>query len=168
MIRETKQKQISEVFSNDRDLIYEIPKYQRKYTWGVNEWELLFNDVIENDNGYFLGSTICVAKPGSIYDAIVSEVIDGQQRMTTLSILLTVLYSKISEHRDELDEDEFISLNIIKKQLAYKKDGKYCPKLRLQIQDNNQSDYNSLLCKNGIIDEGQVPLNAGNRKIYKA
>lgn len=168
MIRETKQKQISEVFSNDRDLIYEIPKYQRKYTWGVNEWELLFNDVIENDNGYFLGSTICVAKPGSIYDAIVSEVIDGQQRMTTLSILLTVLYSKILDHKDELDEDEFISLNIIKKQLTYKKDGKYYPKLRLQIQDNNQADYNSLLCKNGIIAEGQVPLNAGNRKIYKA
>ena len=168
MIRETKQKQISEVFSNDRDLIYEIPKYQRKYTWGINEWELLFNDVIENDNGYFLGSTICVAKPGSIYDAIVSEVIDGQQRMTTLSILLTVLYAKIAEHKDELDEDEFISLNIIKKQLAYKKDGKYFPKLRLQIQDNNQADYNSLLYRHGIVDEGATPLNAGNRRIYKA
>lgn len=38
----------------------------------------------------------------------------------------------------------------------------------MQIQDNNQADYNSLLCKNGIIDEGQTPLNAGNRKIYKA
>lgn len=49
MIRDTKQKQISEIFPNDRDLIYEIPKYQRKYTWGVNEWEMLFNDVIEND-----------------------------------------------------------------------------------------------------------------------
>ena len=168
MIRQTKQKQISEVFSNDRDLIYEIPKYQRKYTWGVNEWELLFNDVIENDNGYFLGSTICVAKPGSIYDAIVSEVIDGQQRMTTLSILLTVLYSKILAHKEELDEDEFIALNIIKKQLAYKKDGKYCPKLRLQIQDNNQADYNSLLYRHGIVDEGPTPLNAGNRRIYKA
>lgn len=168
MIRETKQKQISEVFSNDRDLIYEIPKYQRKYTWGINEWELLFNNVIDNDNGYFLGSTICVAKPGSIYDAIVSEVIDGQQRMTTLSILLTVLYAKIAEHRNELDEDEFINLNIIKKQLAYKKDGKYYPKLRLQIQDNNQADFNSLLYRHGIIDEGTTPLNAGNRRIYKA
>lgn len=168
MIRETKQKQISEVFSNDRDLIYEIPKYQRKYTWGINEWELLFNDVIDNDNGYFLGSTICVAKPGSIYDAIVSEVIDGQQRMTTLSILLTVLYAKIAEHRNELDEDEFINLNIIKKQLAYKKDEKYYPKLRLQIQDNNQADFNSLLYRHGIIDEGTTPLNAGNRRIYKA
>ena len=91
-------------------------KYQsiKKYTWGINEWELLFNDVIDNDNGYFLGSTICVAKPGSIYDAIVSEVIDGQQRMTTLSILLTVLYAKIAEHRNELDEDEFINLNLIR------------------------------------------------------
>lgn len=61
--------------------------------------------------------------------------------MTTLSILLTVLYAKIAEHRNELDEDEFINLNIIKKQLAYKKDGKYYPKLRLQIQDNNRADF---------------------------
>ena len=27
---------------------------KEKYTWRVNKWELLFNDVIENDNGYFL------------------------------------------------------------------------------------------------------------------
>ena len=86
----------------------------------------------------------------------------------TLSILLTVLYAKIAEHRNELDEDEFINLNIIKKQLAYKKDGKYYPKLRLQIQDNNQADFNSLLYRHGIIDEGTTPLNAGNRRIYKA
>lgn len=168
MIRDTKQKQISEIFPNDRDLIYEIPKYQRKYTWGVNEWEMLFNDVIENDDGYFLGSTICVAKPGSIFDAITSEVIDGQQRMTSISILLAVLYSKIASHRDELDDDEKTDLNNIKRELAYKRDGKYYPKLKLQIQDNNQADYNSLLAKQGIIDDGPTPLNAGNRKIYKA
>ena len=168
MIIDTKQKQISEIFPNDRDLIYEIPKYQRKYTWGANEWEMLFNDVIENDDGYFLGSTICVAKPGSIFDAITSEVIDGQQRMTSISILLAVLYSKIANHKDELDDDEKTDLNNIKRELAYKRDGKYYPKLKLQIQDNNQADYNSLLAKQGIIDEGPTPLNAGNRKIYKA
>ena len=168
MIRDTKQKQISEIFPNDRDLIYEIPKYQRKYTWGVNEWEMLFNDVIENDDGYFLGSTICVAKPGSIFDAITSEVIDGQQRMTSISILLAVLYSRIASHKDELDYDEKTDLNNIKRELAYKRDGKYYPKLKLQIQDNNQADYNSLLAKQGIIDDGPTPLNAGNRKIYKA
>ena len=72
--------------------IYKIPKYQRKYTWGQNEWDLLFNDVIENDEGYFLGSTICVALPGSAFGATYLEVIDGQQRMTSLSILLSVLY----------------------------------------------------------------------------
>ena len=125
MIRDTKQKQISEIFPNDRDLIYEIPKYQRKYTWGVNEWEMLFNDVIENDDGYFLGSTICVAKPGNIFDAITSEVIDGQQRMTSISILLAVLYSKIASHKDEIDDDEKTDLNNIKRELAYKRDGSY-------------------------------------------
>lgn len=170
MIRDTKQKQISEIFPNDREIIYEIPKYQRKYTWGVNEWEMLFNDIIENDDGYFLGSTICVAKPGSIYDAIVSEVIDGQQRMTSISILLSVLYSKLASHRDELDDDERTDLNNIKRELAYKdkKDGKYYPKLRLQIQDCNQDDYISLLHRYGIIDIDANPLNSGNRRIYKA
>ena len=105
---------------------------------------MLFNDVLENDEGYFLGSTICVTIPSSAYGATYLEVIDGQQRMTSLSILLSVLYTKLLKHKDELDIDSMTDLNNIKRQLAYKQDDKYIPRLQLQIQDNNQADYNYL------------------------
>ena len=167
MIRHVEQKSVSQVLPDDK-IIYKIPKYQRKYTWGQNEWDLLFNDIIENDEGYFLGSTILVAIPGSAYGATYLEVIDGQQRMTSLSILLAVLYTKIYSHKDELDEDELTDLNNIKRQLAYKLDDKYIPRLQLQIQDSNQADYNSLLSEFGVIEKVDYPQYAGNRKIYKA
>ena len=167
MIRHVEQKSVSQVLPDDK-IIYKIPKYQRKYTWGQNEWDLLFNDVIENDEGYFLGSTICVALPGSAFGATYLEVIDGQQRMTSLSILLSVLYTKLLKHKDELDIDSMTDLNNIKRQLAYKQDDKYVPRLQLQIQDNNQADYNFLLYESGIIENAEFPLYAGNRKIYKA
>lgn len=167
MIRHVEQKSISQVLPDDK-IIYKIPKYQRKYTWGQNEWDLLFNDVIENDEGYFLGSTICVALPGSAFGVTYLEVIDGQQRMTSLSILLSVLYTKLLKHKEELDDDERTDLNNIKRQLAYKQDDKYVPRLQLQIQDNNQADYNSLLAESDIIETKDFALYAGNRKIYKA
>lgn len=47
---------VSQVFDPDSKVIFEIPKYQRKYTWGTREWEALFDYLIENDDGYFLGS----------------------------------------------------------------------------------------------------------------
>ena len=48
MIRHTNPRTISQIFPNDEDIIYKIPKYQRKYTWGQKEWDMLFNDIIEN------------------------------------------------------------------------------------------------------------------------
>lgn len=177
MINKTKPLEISKIFPVNGYIIYKIPKYQRKYTWGQSEWNLLFNDIIENNDGYFLGSSICVNANDKedLYSNIkVAEVIDGQQRITTLSILLAVLYTKILKYKTEndsgyiLDEDEITDLNNIKKELAIKIDGKYIPRLQLQIQDNNQADYQALLGECGIIDFSEKKANAGNRKIYKA
>lgn len=167
MIRVLEQKTVAQLLPDDK-IIYKIPKYQRKYTWGQNEWDLLFNDLIENEEGYFLGSIIEVALPGSAYGVTYLEVIDGQQRMTSLSILLSVLYTKLLKYKDELDDDQKTDLNNIKRQLAYKQDDKYIPRLELQIQDNNQADYNYLLYESGIIEKTEFPLYSGNRKIYKA
>ena len=169
MIRNTHPKSVSEIFPNNIDLIYNIPKYQRKYTWWQQEWDLLFNDVIENEEWYFLGSTILVTLPGSAYWPTQLEVIDWQQRMTTLSILLSVIYNKLSEHKDELDDDERTDFNNIRRELAIKdKDWKYYPRLRLQVQDSNQADYNWKLCEFWIIDSWKVAAFAGLRRLSKA
>ena len=52
MIKTVSQTTIADVFSITSDKIYKIPKYQREYTWGIKEWDALFNDVTENDFGF--------------------------------------------------------------------------------------------------------------------
>ena len=82
---------ISEIFSCDG--IYKIPNYQRQYSWTNDQLEALWDDLYEayqnktvDNDCYFLGS-IVVVNGGKGY----FELIDGQQRITTLMILMNVL-----------------------------------------------------------------------------
>ncbi|WP_321328476.1 DUF262 domain-containing HNH endonuclease family protein [uncultured Ilyobacter sp.] len=75
---------ISEIFLNDN---YIIPIYQRNYAWGVTEIEQLIEDIDSSiddcsSKNYFLGNLIVNQIDNNIY-----EVIDGQQRLTTLYLL---------------------------------------------------------------------------------
>jgi hypothetical protein len=78
------------IFSSDFD--FKIPDYQRPYSWG-NEQALQLLDDLEGalesneDEPYFLGSIVLVKES----HAPQSQVIDGQQRLTTLCILLACL-----------------------------------------------------------------------------
>ncbi|MDO4430484.1 MAG: DUF262 domain-containing protein [Lonepinella koalarum] len=93
---------------------YIIPIYQRNYTWGKDEIELLIQDVLEalNKNeskNYYIGSLV-VSKRKDGY-----EVIDGQQRLTTLKLLLSYYNKKENihldfEHRNE-SNDSFKNLH---------------------------------------------------------
>ena len=168
MIKKVHPYKISQIFEIESKMIYKIPKYQREYTWGVNEWNQLFDDIIGNEEGYFLGSYICVST--STMGIPELEVIDGQQRFTTISILLTAIYSRLNNNREKLDEDDISTLINIKKELTYSEEkGKYKPKLLPQVQNSNLDDYLSLLYENNIISEKiKRPNNAGNRRIYKA
>lgn len=64
---------------------YLIPIYQRNYAWGEKEIETLLDDIKSNDDEYFIGSLVTREKDG------VFEVIDGQQRLTTLYLALRYL-----------------------------------------------------------------------------
>jgi len=168
MIRHTDPYKVSQIFSSEKSILYKIPKYQREYTWGQKEWGLLFNDIIENDYGYFLGSIICVDSSKSAMDDVVLEVIDGQQRITSLSILLVSLYEKLLNYKDSFDEDQLTDLNNIKRELVVRKDGINLPRLTPQVQNNNRDDYFSLLCEKELLSDYSKKNNAGNRRIYRA
>lgn len=58
MIKTVSQSTIADIFSISSDKIYKIPKYQREYTWGKNEWDALFNDVTENSIGVNRGTVL--------------------------------------------------------------------------------------------------------------
>lgn len=70
---------------------YNIPEYQRPYKWKYREIEELITDIEESmDNEeYFIGSMILVEKNDHSFD-----VIDGQQRLTTLTLILSALYQE--------------------------------------------------------------------------
>ena len=81
---------LNKIFSSDFE--FHIPDYQRPYSWGTDEARQLLDDLADALEGageepYFLGSIVLVKnRTGST-----AEVIDGQQRLTTLTILLAVL-----------------------------------------------------------------------------
>jgi hypothetical protein len=94
----TQQCEIRKIFSDE--FVFTIPLYQRAYAWTTDEAEALLEDLlnamgdgkqdVEEIPSYFLGSIVLTKgdKPDS-------EVIDGQQRLTTITILLAVLRTLI-------------------------------------------------------------------------
>jgi uncharacterized protein with ParB-like and HNH nuclease domain/predicted transport protein len=78
-----------------------IPIYQRAYNWKIKECKQLLNDIIragndESISGHFIGSVVYVEKGLYQVSAVPKLlVIDGQQRLTTLTLLITALCKKI-------------------------------------------------------------------------
>ena len=75
---------------------YVIPVFQRYYVWEDDSWNRLWEDLIlllesEEEKSHFLGSIVCISElnqPGAV---AAYQLIDGQQRLITLSILLCAI-----------------------------------------------------------------------------
>ena len=74
-------------------LTYRIPRFQRDYSWTIEEWEDLWDDILaiidgKSDSAHYMGYLVLQSDDDREYD-----IIDGQQRLTTLSlIVLAVLH----------------------------------------------------------------------------
>lgn len=80
-------------FMQEESLI-EIPFFQRAYVWEQEQWEQLFDDLsksFESKKEHFLGSIILKQLPSSAGEGAKRSLIDGQQRLTTFSILIKAL-----------------------------------------------------------------------------
>lgn len=174
MIREAKQQTVKALFLGENDnnaqRIYGIPPYQREYSWQKDQWDNLFDDIDNNDKGYFIGSIICILpedNEGKI------DVIDGQQRLTTLSILLLSIYKIMNELvssdkalKAEMfdNDDRIIDFKNLKKFFVIQGEFRLTP----SIQNENKIDYEYLV--DSIVNEksDNKPKNINNRRIYKA
>lgn len=105
---------------------YLVPAYQRNYAWGTTEVQQLVDDLADffDDSKtpyYLLGDVIVVESRDRDYDF---EIIDGQQRITTLMILFAVLYRRLKDfHWDEDDLFTIRSLVYRKKKMQVKMSG---------------------------------------------
>ncbi len=82
---------------------YVVPRFQREYSWTEEKVSELWDDIVSNisldENGnfnheeYFIGSLVLVGEDKSVE----MEIVDGQQRLTTLTILLSALCERFKE-----------------------------------------------------------------------
>ncbi|MFS0667199.1 DUF262 domain-containing HNH endonuclease family protein [Peribacillus frigoritolerans] len=84
-----------------------IPAYQRRYSWGEKQWSDLFNDIklLSQQDSHLLGTILCLT---SNYAVGINqlELVDGQQRTTTLTLLLKALSDKFTKlKQDELHKE---------------------------------------------------------------
>lgn len=170
MIKNVSDPSVASILSTDALKVYNIPRYQREYTWGQQDWASLYDDVFGNDPGYFLGSIIVIQGEIDPKTNIVDfEVIDGQQRLTTISLLLAALYARINEHPDAIDEDmQLDDVRPLRNRLVLKSN-KGMTRVVPQVQNHNQDDYRWILKEHvGLAVVMQRPKYHGVRKMSKA
>jgi len=94
-----------------------IPFFQRNYVWNEDNWEAILSEFFDKSEseGSFLGSIILKQIRRYTGEPNKLEVIDGQQRLTTLSILLKALYDTFSDDIKRNSESEVRSLLFFKK-----------------------------------------------------
>ncbi len=104
---EPKLKKIGEYLKLDDDYVFSIPEYQRAYSWGINQCDKLWQDIIDytesgRKDGHFFGTIIVNCKD----DDESYELIDGQQRTTSFLLLLKAILLKINEALEHTVEDK--------------------------------------------------------------
>ncbi|MFZ1704895.1 MAG: DUF262 domain-containing HNH endonuclease family protein [Saprospiraceae bacterium] len=168
MIQNTANKPISELYSADNNVSYHIPKYQREYIWGKWNWEAFFDDIEESDGGHFMGSIICINVQKDSHKAAELELVDGQQRMTTISLFYLAIYKYLKENLiDKTDMNAQLELLSLRNRIILKE----IKNIRLipSYTNNNLEDYKWIFSQE--IDEIKAPKKPkflGNRQISRA
>ncbi|MBI5203538.1 MAG: DUF262 domain-containing protein, partial [Nitrospirae bacterium] len=114
---------------------YVIPLFQRTYSWTTKEWEILWKDLIElceaeNPRTHFIGSIVnmpTVSVPEGVAKFLL---IDGQQRLTTIFILLTLLRNKARELQKQDFAEEINNTLLVN---PYKKDNDFFKLMPTQV-----------------------------------
>jgi len=131
-----------------------IPIYQRTYSWTEEQCDLLWNDIIRvgtNDKipNHFVGSFVYIQdNPSQVLTATpLCMVIDGQQRMTTISLLLLALANAIEKKGGELQlNEEFkVSSNYIKNNYLLNSNEDGDRRFKLILTQSDRDTYLNLL-----------------------
>lgn len=132
---EAGEKKIADVFSDK--YAFTVPPYQRPYAWEIQQANELFEDLRDamdpegrTDGLYFLGSIVLVKE----HDRTEARVVDGQQRLTTLTILFSVLRDLTDNYENKIRREKYI------KQAA-DTDLRLPERLRLHLRPRDQAFF---------------------------
>jgi uncharacterized protein with ParB-like and HNH nuclease domain len=169
------QKTIAGLFS-DKRADFLIPDYQRPYAWEISECQTLWDDIFffafpDNDytkfnsygDEYFLGPIVTFKNENNKM-----EIIDGQQRLTTLMLLLRAFYEKFGNMQDENSKKTKENLE----KCIWKTDEFGTPdKLKLKINsevatDDEKEEFLNIL-RTGIVEEKMRSRYAVNYKFFQ-
>ena len=134
---------INNVFNRSRKL--QIPHFQRSYVWKEEQWERFLEDmktVSQLEKPYFLGSIILKHIETPIVGGVggIHSIIDGQQRLTTVSILLVALLNFL-KNKSEKDEMETILTEQIPDFLINKHSLDKDKKIRLKPNKSDRENF---------------------------
>lgn len=133
-------KSLLEFMGNKNHFI--IPKYQRNYTWGKVQCERLFDDIknihTQGLKTYFLGASVVVSEKAN--ELIL---IDGQQRMTSISLLLLATCNLLKDKRIT-SQDAFLSDTIWEDYLINKRSTEKSQYIRLKQVNQDSTAYENL------------------------
>jgi len=169
MIKSAQNKPVSELLSVDSNWRFKVPRYQREYVWRRDDWASLFDDLWENPVGYFLGSMICINRSVDTMGMQELEVVDGQQRLTTLSVLYAAIHTCLKEccSGDDDDDDIRHELFNLRHRLVFRGPKKIL-RLEPSYQGSNFEDYAAIMGHSGILKGIDALPNAGNRRLFRA
>ena len=91
---------------------YKIPRYQRRYVWDMTNWETLWQDIAQlslpdSTDTHFAGTIMMYQENGKV-----TEIIDGQQRLTTFQLILCVIRDLWESDKVIIDLDQKDRKNI--------------------------------------------------------
>lgn len=152
---ETKLQQIFEGIKQ-----FVVPLFQRTYSWDTTQWEKLWNDLIElseaeNPRDHFIGSIVTMPT-SSVPEGVAKYLlIDGQQRLTTIFILLVLLRDKLLQSSQDMEAEELNNTLIVNQ---YKKGADHFKLLPTQLDrlsfqklvkpnENNSNSNSSQIAK---------------------
>ena len=105
---------VGDVFNQGGDIQFILPRFQRPYAWEQTEWQALWDDLLDVHGAgahasHFLGAIVVVNEEIRGTHVPTYTLIDGQQRLLTLSLLLHALLHKVTEQNDDYAECANIS-----------------------------------------------------------
>lgn len=138
-------KKVYELFPIQGKRCYAIPTYQRNYSWKNEQIEQLFTDVLEEGRGYYIGNLLVT--DSSDKDAF--DVIDGQQRLTTISLFYLAMAHELKEYKRQpsIKDDEDLCDEIASKIQDIKRQLRLpgCQEPRISLLPHDQKIYRDLM-----------------------